>query len=244
MLDPTVCQYVHFGYYQIDRAWQAQSAEIRKAEREEFLEMLEAFSPPVFSKSYSTGGLHKEVDFFLWQVADQLPDLEHETAALKKTALGRALKLAGSSISMTTLFVYGGGGMRSTEGQQATEWTLGSAKYLFVYPVRYSREWRNLSEPDKRPRTEELKTLQEKYPSVKLHETYSMEMLDQDFVIALAGDQPIPIVRFLKDLRNSRYASYFENAGLAPIWGIEKPLPEILGEGKSSLLPGDEASDK
>jgi len=201
-------QYVHFGFYQVDQAWLLLDEDVRRQGVAELSEVIRGFSDRILLYPYSTLGMRAETDFLLWRISFDLNDFEEMTAAIRKTRMGKYLKLTISFLSMTKTSIYIDD--HEHDGQEASRnrIVVGNAKYLFVYPFVKSREWYLLPVEERQKSMKQHIVFGHKFPSVKLNTTYSFGLDDQDFVVAFESNHPEDFVDLVQGLRETEASKY------------------------------------
>ena len=196
-------QYVHFGFYKIDREWLLLGEDERRRGAAELAETIRSFSDHVLIYPYSTLGIRSETDFLLWRISFNLNDFEEMSAAIRRTSMGKYLDLSISFLSMTKTSIYVDD--HEHEGQEASRnrIVVGNAKYLFVYPFVKSREWYLLPVEERQKSMRQHIAFGHKFPSVKLNTTYSFGLDDQDFVVAFESDHPEDFLDLVQGLRET-----------------------------------------
>ncbi|MBI4208400.1 MAG: chlorite dismutase family protein [Deltaproteobacteria bacterium] len=201
-------QFVSFTFYKVDSEWKRLSEKEKQANGEEWTQTIKQVSDGVLLRSYSTLGMKADCDFMLWKIASNLESLNQLAIAIQKTALGKHLQTPYSYLAMTKRSTYVD--QHQHEGQEGTRLTVvpGKAKYLFVYPFVKTKAWYQLSQEERQKAMNEHIETGHRYPSVKLHTTYSFGLDDQEFVVAFESDKPEDFLDLVMDLRSSKATGY------------------------------------
>ena len=105
--------------------------------------------------------------------------------------------------------------------------TPANSKYLFVYPFVKTREWYRLPFEERQAMMDEHIKVGNKYPSVRLHTTYSFGLDDQEFVVAFETDKPQDFLDLVMELRETQASRYTLRD--TPIFTcVAKPFAQIL----------------
>ena len=107
--------------------------------------------------------------------------------------------------------------------------TPAQSKYLFVYPFVKNREWYAMPFEQRQAMMDEHIKVGNKYPSVRLHTTYSFGLDDQEFVVAFETDKPADFLDLVMELRETE-ASRYTLRDTPTFTCIKKPLEAILSE--------------
>ena len=229
---PDVRQIVSFCFYRVDPAWRRLPAATKRKQGSELLGVVNAFSKRLMVRTYSLVGLKADVDFLIWRVGPT-PDLQQEmSAAVRQTAMAGYLTMPYSYLSMTKRSTYVD--KLDPDHQDRRRFiTPANSRYLFVYPFVKSRDWYLMPFPERQAMMDEHITIGNKFPSVRLHTTYSFGLDDQEFVVAFETDKPQDFLDLVMALRESKGSRYTVRD--TPIFTcIAKPFAEILKDVGSS----------
>lgn len=227
MAEGIIRQFVNFIFYRLEKSWYGLEPSVKDAARDEFQKAVEAFTPLIVIRSYSTRGIRADSDFFLWRISESLEPLEDMSTALSNTTLGQHLKTTLSFLSMTKRSMYVDKHVHEGQENRRTHIVPGEAKYLFIYPFVKTRQWYLLPKEERQQMMDEHIRIGHKYPSVKLNTTYSFGLDDQDFVVAFESDKPADFLDLVMELRETK-SSLYTQRDTPILTGIQKPLAEIL----------------
>ena len=203
-------QFVNFIYFKVDPSWRRLPPKDRERDKVQFCQVATEWghSGRMNVLSYTTVGIHADVDFMLWRICYQLEDLQEMTTALLATELGHYLYTPYSYLAMTKRSTYVI--EHQHEGQLDSRGQLvpGQYKYLFVYPFVKTRQWYRMTLPARQGMMNEHIAIGHKYPSVKLNTTYSFGLDDPEFVVAFESDKPEDFVDLVMELRESEASLY------------------------------------
>ncbi len=225
---PDVRQFVSFAFYRLDPAWRRQSASTKSSQAWEFVSSVERFSHDVMVLSYSLLGLRADVDFMLWRVSDRIEPIQAMSAALLQTTLGGYLTTSYAYLSMTKRSTYQDK-LDPAHPENRRVIRPFHSKYLFIYPFIKTTDWYMLPFQQRQAMMDEHIILGNKYPSVRIHTTYSFGLDDQEFVLAFETDEPKDFLDLVMEMRESKARPYTLRD--TPIFTcVAKPLKEIMKE--------------
>src|SRR5579859_2520755 len=220
-------QCVKYSFFKVDPAFRRLSAETQIALKLELIHTIRAFNRRMLLRSYSLFGIRGDVDFMLWQVAEEIDAFNALASAIFSTGMGPYLQVPYSFLAMTRKSIYDIG--IGDEGEEAERIIIqpGDSKYLFVYPFVKTRAWYALPFDERQRIMSEHIRVGRKYPQIKLNTTYSFGLDDQEFVVAFEGENPadfLDLVMELRDTESSRYTLRDTPTSTA----INMSLPETL----------------
>lgn len=220
---PTRRQVVKFSFYQVDSAWRALPASERAAQKNELCAAVESFANRLQTRSYSIVGMRGDADFLLWQIGDDLDDIQALASAIMRTSMAPYLSMPYSYLAMTRRSVY----VSAEESPEREKLHPADSKYFFVYPFVKTREWYQLSLEERQAMMNQHITVGRKYPSVKLNTTYSFGLDDQEFVVSFETDEPGDFLDLVMELREATTSLYTLRD--TPIFScIALSLPDVL----------------
>ena len=221
-------QLVSFCFYRVDPAWRRLSRDIKRQHTGELCGVVTSSAKRLMVLTFSLIGLKADVDFLIWRVGTSLEELERMSAEIEQTAMGGYLSTPHTYLSMTKRSTYGD--KLDPDHQDRRRFvTPAHSKYLFVYPFVKTREWHQMPFEQRQTMMDEHIQIGNKYPSVRLHTTYSFGLDDQEFVVAFETDQPQDFLDLVMELRESQGSRYTLRD--TPIFTcVAKSLPEILND--------------
>ena len=222
-------QFVKYSFFKLDPEWRRLPEELRYESKKSFAQAVTKISEQMFTRCFSLIGLRGDSDFFLWQAADTLEEIQDSAARLWSTDLGAYLTQPYSYLAMTRRSQYVG--THTHLGQEGTGTRLrpGKAEYLIVYPFLKTREWYLLPQEERQRMMNDHFTVGHKYPSVKINTTYSFGLDDQEFVVGFETDNPADFVDLVMDLRGVEGSLYTLRD--TPIFtGIHKTIEDTLND--------------
>src|SRR6478672_12125341 len=121
--------FAKFSFFKIDPAWRRRDAELRAADKQEFLAACEDFALDRSLRAYSTIGTRGDVDLLLLSQSPNLDDLHTFHVVLGQSGLAQWAETPYSYLSMTKPSPY------SEEESVRAEICTSRRKYLFLYPM-------------------------------------------------------------------------------------------------------------
>ncbi|MBI2175042.1 MAG: chlorite dismutase family protein [Candidatus Omnitrophica bacterium] len=219
-------QLVSFLFYRVDPAWRRLPSAARKKQGNELLSIINASSKRLMVLTYSMAGLKADVDFMVWRVGRTLEELLEMAEAIQQTAMGGYLTTPYTYLSMTKRSTYVD--KLDPDHQDRRRFiTPAKSKYLFVYPFVKTRAWYAIPFEERQTIMDEHIRIGNKYPSVRLHTTYSFGLDDQEFIVAFETDKPQDFLDLVMELRESKGSAYTLRD--TPIFScVAKPFADIL----------------
>ena len=148
------------------------------------------------------------------------------SAGIRRTAMVGYLSMPYSYLSMTKRSTYVDK-LDPDHPDKRRFLTPFHSKYLFVYPFVKTHEWYQLPFDQRQAMMDEHIVLGNKYPSVRIHTTYSFGLDDPDFVLAFESDKPQDFLDLVMEMRESAGRRYTLRD--TPIFTcVAKPFTEIL----------------
>ena len=223
---PDVRQMVGFSFYRLDPSWRRLASGVKSKQSAELLGVINTWSKRLMLRTYSLVGLKPDVDFLIWRVGKTTEELQAMSAAVRQTAIAGYLTMPYSYLSMTKRSTYVD--KLDPDHQDKRRFiTFADSKYLFVYPFVKTREWYQLPFEQRQAMMDEHIQIGNKYPSVRLHTTYSFGLDDQEFVVAFETDKPQDFLDLVMELRGTKGSSYTLRD--TPIFTcVAKPFSEVL----------------
>jgi len=206
-------QMVKYSFYKLDESFLRMPEGKQRDAKLDFLETVRSFRRKMLLRSYSLVGLRGDVDFLLWQVAEDVDAFQQLTTAIRSTLLGPYLTMPRSFLSGTKRSVYDitlpeDTGHDTGHEEERIIIEPSDAKYLFVYPFIKTRAWYDLSAERRQEMITEHIRVGRQYPDIKLNTTYSFGVDDQEFVVAFEGDDPHDFVDLVQELRHTEASMY------------------------------------
>ena len=221
-------QIVGFSFYRLDPEWRRLSRAVKTRQGGELLGVVNRYARRLMVLTYSLVGMKADVDFLIWRVGNCLEDLQEMSGAVRQTTIAGYLSMPYAYLSMTKRSTYVD--KLDPDHQDRRRFiTPANAKYLFVYPFVKTREWYQLPFEQRQAIMDEHIQVGNKYPSVRLHTTYSFGLDDQEFIVAFETDKPQDFLDLVMALRETKGSKYTLRD--TPIFTcIAKPFQEILAD--------------
>lgn len=200
-------QYVNFAFFKVFPEWRELSEAERTRGKEEFAEVVSAYSERMTILPYTLVGIRGDCDFMLWRISYRLEDFSEMQSRLNGTALGPYLQTPHYYLAMTRRSIYLDP-IHPEHDEDRTRIIPGKKRYLFVYPFIKTREWYALPKEKRQKMMDEHITIGNRYPSVRLNTTYSYGLDDQEFVVAFETDKPSDFLDLVMELREAESSRY------------------------------------
>lgn len=201
-------QFTHFSFHKLDIRWRRLPAEVRERSKEEARLVLEKFAGRFAVRPYTLTGIRGDADFLLWKIAERVEDFQEFATRFLNTKLGGYLETPYAYLAMTRKSKYVGG-HEHEGGHGATAKLEPQGKpYLMVYPFVKTHEWYQLAFEERKRMMGDHFRIGHKYPSVKIHTTYSYGLDDQEFILAFETDQLGDFLNLVEALRFAEARKY------------------------------------
>ena len=202
-------QLMRYAFYKLDPVWRRLPAGQQREHKAAFAEAVETFAGKLLVRSYTLVGVRGDVDFLLWQVAEDLETLLALQSELNRTRLGAHLTTPYSYLAVSRRSLYEIPPHEpGVDGRAPGRVQPGEGRYLFVYPFVKTREWYALSRQERQQMIEEHILVGRRHPGFRLNTTYSYGLDDQEFVVAFEGSDPAEFLDLVSDLRYTEASSY------------------------------------
>ena len=224
--EATARQIVGFSFYRLDPEWRRLPASTKRKQSGELVGVVTQYSKQLMVLTYSLVGLKPDVDFLIWRVGTSLEQLQAMSAAVRQTAMAGYLSMPYAYLSMPKRSTYVD--KLDPDHAEARRFiTPFHSKYLFIYPFVKTPEWYQLPFEQRQAMMDEHIVVGNKYPSVRIHTTYSFGLDDQEFVLAFETDSPQDFLDLVMEMRESKARPYTLRD--TPIFTcVAKPFREIL----------------
>jgi len=225
--------FAKFSFFKVDPAWRRRDADLRAADKQEFLAACEDFGIDRSLRAYSTIGTRGDVDLVLLSQSPNLDDIHTFHVVLGQSGLAKWSSTPYSYLSMTKKSPY-------SDENARPQIAVSNRKYLFLYPMVKQRRWYGL-EPAERGRIMKSHIdIGRKYPEITVNTTYSYGLDDQEFVVCFEGDDPGEFLELVNDLRPTESSEYTESE--TPIFtcvsmSVGRALDALDGVASAAALP-------
>ncbi len=195
--------FAKFSFFKIDPAWRRRDAELRAADKREFLAACEDFAVDRSLRAYSTIGTRGDVDLVLLSQSPNLDDIHTFHVVLGQSGLAKWAETPHSYLSMTKASPY-------SEEKARPEICVTERKYLFLYPMVKQRRWYGLPPAERGRIMKSHIEVGRRYPEITINTTYSYGLDDQEFVVCFEGDDPGMFLDLVNELRPTESSEYTE----------------------------------
>ncbi len=200
-------QCVKYSFFKVDPAFRRLTHEKQADLKLELIGTIRSFNRRMLLRAYSLFGLRGDVDFMLWQVAEEIDAFNALAAAIFSTGMAPYLQTPYSLLGMTRKSIYDIG-LDDAEAEERVIIQPGDGKYLFVYPFVKTRAWYALPFEDRQRMMSEHIRVGRTYPDFKLNTIYSFGLDDQEFVVAFEGDSSARFLDLVMELRETEASAY------------------------------------
>ncbi len=223
---PVKRQIVSFRFFRVAPEWRRLPADQRRKQAADLEAVISRHKQHLMINTYSLMGMKSDVDFLIWCVGPNLESVQAMSTDVAASSLGGYLSTPYSFLSMTKRSTYVDK-FDPTHQDRRLFITPAQSKYLFVYPFVKTRQWYRLPMAERQRMMDEHIRIGMKYPSVRLHTTYSFGLDDQEFVVAFETDAPQDFLDLVQELRESEGSVYTLRD--TPIFTcVLKPLDQLL----------------
>ncbi|HEU4599276.1 MAG TPA: chlorite dismutase family protein [Solirubrobacterales bacterium] len=195
--------FAKFTFFKIDPEWRRRDAELRAADKHEFLAACEDFAIDRSLRAYSTIGTRGDVDLLLITQSPNLEDLHTFHVVLGQSGLAKWATTPYSYLSMTKRSPY-------SDEAARPEICVSERKYLFLYPMVKQRRWYGLSDEERGRIMKSHIEVGRRHPEITINTTYSFGLDDQEFVVGFEGDDPGEFLDLVNELRPTESSEYTE----------------------------------
>ncbi|MBI4597037.1 MAG: chlorite dismutase family protein [Candidatus Omnitrophica bacterium] len=221
-------QFVSFRFFHLSPEWRRLPQSTKRKHANELAGVVDTWSRKLMVRTYSLIGMKADADFMIWRVGATLEPLQEMSGAVGRTAMGGYLSVPYSYLSMTKRSTY----VDKLDPDHADRRrciTPANDKYLFVYPFVKSRDWYLLPLEERQAMMDEHIKIGNRFPSVRLHTTYSFGLDDQEFVVAFETNEPKDFLDLVMALRESKGSKYTIRD--TPIFTcLARPMQQMLND--------------
>ena len=217
-------QYAAFWLFTRRDDWRDQLHGTWDTSVQEFASLIENPTEGVTVRStYSLMGLRPDVDMMIWVHADRLDQITDYAVKLDQTAIGRGLKRVDGYIGVA------GGSQYDRDHAPAFIKGTPPARYLSVYPFIKTAGWYLLDFNERRQMMIDHGQLGREYPDLLTNTVSSFGLQDQEFIVAIEGDDPMRLMKMVQELRAAEVREYTKLD--TPIYlGERKPIADVLAD--------------
>lgn len=219
--------FVRYSFYKVDPRWRRLPETQRDQGKAQFVAVVDEFSSQMEVNSYNLLGTRGDTDFMLWQLSPTLEALQELATSLYGTDLGKYISTPYSYLAMTRPSPYLGKHTHPSQTHRSGAIGPRGDAYLFVYPFVKTHDWYQLPKETRQEMMNEHFTIGHRYPSVKVHTSYSFGIDDHDFVLGFETESPEDFLELVMELRESQARPYTLKD--TPIFTcLNSPLKECL----------------
>ncbi len=201
-------QCVKYSFFKVDQAFRRLPQEKQADLKLELIKTIRQFNRRMLLRTYSLFGIRGDVDFMLWQVAEEIDDFNALASAIFSTGMAGYLQMPHSLLGMTRRSMYDIGINDDAEEAERIIIQPGDGRYLFVYPFVKTRAWYALPVDKRQEMMTEHIRVGRKYPQFKINTIYSFGLDDQEFVVAFEGDSSAAFLDLVMELRDIPVSAY------------------------------------
>jgi chlorite dismutase len=195
--------FAKFTFFKIDPEWRRRDADLRAADKQEFLAACEDFALDRSLRAYSTIGTRGDVDLLLLSQSPNLEDLHTFHVVLGQSGLAKWAQTPYSFLSMTKRSPY-------SDEKARPEICVSERRYLFLYPMVKQRRWYGLPEEERGRIMKSHIEVGRRHPEIAINTSYSFGLDDQEFVVAFEGDDPGEFLDLVQELRPTESSAFTE----------------------------------
>ena len=152
--------------------------------------------------AYSLAGIRADADAIIWLVSPTVEALQDTWLALCRTQYGRHLEPVNTYLGMATSSQY------VADHVPAFLRDIPPRRYLSVYPFVKTHDWYLLPFEERQRLMRQHGELGRKYPGILTNTISSFGLGDQEFVVAIEGDDPGEIMRMMRHLRSAEVRTF------------------------------------
>lgn len=152
--------------------------------------------------AYSLAGLRPDADAILWLHGSDLDAIQSTWTAMIDTDGGRGLEAVNTYLGVVTPSQY------VADHSPAFIRGVAPKRYLSVYPFVKTAEWYLLPYTERQRMMREHGELGREFPDILTNTVSSFGLADQEFVVAIEGDDPGEIMQMMQRLRAAEVRKY------------------------------------
>jgi chlorite dismutase len=228
-----------FLTFQLTPEWYRLGSRERAAHKREFAVAVR--EGDARAHAYSLVGTRADADLLLWLVGEELEELRRSEARMRATALwAYSTRPYGYLAARRRSKYLGEHAHAGSEHDRAVAGPVGDKPYLVVYPMTKQRRWYALPLEERTRIMAGHFAVGHRYPSVRIHTSYSFGLDDQEFVVAFEVNDPRDFTALVADLRETESSAYTERE--TPILtgralSLEAALDELDGASAGAAVP-------
>lgn len=204
-------QLVKYSFFKLDEGFLRLRAETQREAKLEFIDTVRNFNRRMLLRPYTLMGARGDVDFLLWQIANELDAIQELATAIRRTKLGAYLTMPRSFLSGTKQSIYDivlPGDGDSVDNRESIIVEVSDLPYLFVYPFVKTRPWYDLTGEERQEMIFEHIKVGREFPDITVNTSYSYGIDDQEFIVAFEGENPHDFIDLVQKLRFTKASMY------------------------------------
>jgi chlorite dismutase len=171
--------------------------------------------------AYSLAGIRPDADAIFWLHGDDLDAIQDTWTDIVETEAGRGIEAVNTYLGVARPSQY------VADHSPAFLRGVAPKRYLSVYPFVKTAEWYLLPYEERRRMMAEHGELGREFPDILTNTVSSFGLADQEFVVAIEGDDAGEIMQMMQRLRAAEVRKYTTYD--TPIYlGRRKDLDDIL----------------
>jgi len=171
--------------------------------------------------TYATSGYRADADLLVWLAGPSADALQDTLAALRRTALGRALMPFWSSIGVHREAEFSKSHVPAFFAGEPAR------RYVCVYPFVRTHDWYLLAPERRRDLLIEHGRMGRDYADVRANTVSAFGLGDYEWLLAFEADDLVRIVDLIRHLRAAEARAY-TSTELPFITGVRRPLGQIV----------------
>ena len=215
-------QFVNFLFLRVGADWRRLDSETKRAFKDEFQNVFDAFRGDFLLYSYSLVGFDSTADLMFWRVGSSLDAIQDMTVKLFQTKLGSYLETADNYLSVTKRMMFVDAPTDDRLRVQA-----GTAKYHFVYPCAKHSDWFEMTSDERDGLIEENFMVGKKFPNIRIHLTHAFGFNEHQYLVSFETDEPRDFLALAEELRQTP-ATKFTLHGMPVYTCRQRSLMECL----------------
>lgn len=204
-------QLVKYSFFKLDEAFLRLRVDTQREAKLEFVDTIRNFNRRMLLRPYSLMGARGDVDFLLWQIANELEPIRELATAIRRTKLGAYLTMPRSFLSGTKQSIYDivlPNDDKDVDNRESIIVEVSDLPYLFVYPFTKTRPWYALTGEERQEMIFEHIKVGREFPDITVNTSYSYGVDDQEFIVAFEGDNPHDFIDLVQKLRFTEASMY------------------------------------
>jgi len=195
-----------FLFLKLDQSFRKLVSNEKISLKQEFENITGSCQEKLFLRTYSLLGLRADCDMLFWRVSPDVETIQHNTARMLSTGIGKYLLPVHSFLGIFT--VPEQMKMRERECGLVPKELFGKYKFMLLHPILRSHSWHSLSVSDKKAMSDERAKVLTRYNRVIEQFFYSYGLDDQEMLVIREAEKLEDLAMASKELREQRIKSY------------------------------------